>query len=130
MAKIPELAESVSEQKIPSTKLTIFKGKVNNHANAIKKDLDGIATVCKNIATLTNNLAKKGGLSGNYNGKPLKQQVESISKKFNSRATWCNNRAKALTNGINDAAEDMQKQLVRSSKNWNEFQEKFKQYEL
>ena len=127
---IPKMAESVSEKYVPSNALSVVKGKVDSYANTIKKDMDDLSKEFKNVSILTNRLAKKGTLAGSLDGKSLKYQVTHVAKRLDNRVDMCKRRAKNLTNAINKSAGDMRSTLVKVCQSWDEYQAKFKKYEL
>ena len=127
---IPKLAESISEKDVPSNALSVVKAKVDSHANIMKKDMEALSTEFKNVSALTNRLVKKGTLAGNIGGKSLKSQVSSIAKRLDNRAEACKDRSKRLTDAINRSANDMRSTLVSVCQSWDEYQAKFKKYEL
>ncbi|MBR2857658.1 hypothetical protein IKE96_00305 [bacterium] len=127
---IPKMAESVSEKYVPSNTLSVVKGKVDSHANTIKKDMEILSKDLKKVSALTVKLVSKGGLAGSYNGKSLANQVSRMATRLDDRADRCHERSGKLINGIDKSTRDMQKTLLMICQSWDECQAKFKKYGL
>ncbi|MBR2857656.1 hypothetical protein IKE96_00295 [bacterium] len=130
METVKKMSETVSETYVPSNTLSVVKGKTTKYVNALKKDMDDLATSCANFSTIHSRIVKNGAILGNYNGKSAKKTISKIAKTFNDRKAACRERSKRLTESIQVSTDNMASQLVSSCKNWEEYQNKFKQYEL
>ena len=130
MESVKRMDEAVSETYVPSNTLSVVKGKVSKYANSLKKDMDDLATSCANFSTIHSKIAKNGAILGTYNGKSAKKTISKIAGIFTVRKDACKERSLKLTESIEVSAGNMASKLTRSCQNWEEYQSKFKQYEL
>ena len=127
---LPKLTASVSEKIVPSNAISVVKSKVDSNASTIKKDIENLSKEFRNVSDLTKKLVSKWGLAGTYNGKSLESQVVSIANRLDDRADRGIERAKSLIEAIDRSVNDMQKTLFMVCQSWDEYQAKFKKYEL